>query len=94
MALTNNFSQTDAGVVAPFTRAVAVTPNDTTDLAEVTRGINVHKGTGGSYTDVAVIFSGDSAAVTLTIQTGTIVPIRVRRVLATGTDATRVVALY
>lgn len=91
---TNNFSQNDPGVVAPYTRAVAVTPNDTNDLAEVTRAINVHKGTGGSTTDIAVILSGDSSAVTLTFQVGQVIPIRVRRVLATGTDATRVVALY
>lgn len=94
MPPTNNFSQTDQSVVAPYTRAVAITPNDTTDLAEVTRGLNVHKGTGGATTDVAVIMAGDSSAVTLTIECGYIVPLRVRRVLATGTDATRVVGLY
>ena len=94
MPATNNFSQTDPGVVAPYTRAVAVTPNDTTDLAEVTRALNVHKGTGGSTTDIAVIMAGDSSSITLTFAVGTTIPIRVRRVLSTGTDATRVVALY
>lgn len=91
---TNNFSQNDPGIVAPYTRAVAVTPSDTTDLAEVTRALNVHKGTGGSTTDLAVIMAGDSSAITLTFAVGTTIPIRVRRVLATGTDATRIVALY
>lgn len=91
---TDKFSQADPAVIAPYTRAVAVTPNDSTDLAEVTRGLNVHKGTGGATTDVAVIMAGDSQAVTLTFEVGYVIPIRVRRVLATGTDATRVVALY
>lgn len=94
MPATNNFAQTDPGVMAPYTRAVSVTPNDSTDLAEVTRALNVHKGTGGTTTDIAVIMAGDSAAVTMAFAVGTVIPIRVRRVLSTGTDATRVVALY
>lgn len=91
---TNRFAQNDQSILAPYTRAVAVTPSDTEDLAEVTRAINAHKGTGGATTDITVIMAGDSSAVTLTLETGYIVPIRVRRVLATGTGATRVVALY
>lgn len=92
--VTNRFSQTDEGILAPYTRAVTITPDDNNDLAEVTRAINVHKGTGGSTTDIAVILSGDSSAVTMTFEVGYVIPIRVRRVLATGTDATRVVGLY
>lgn len=91
---TNNFAQNDTGIIAPFTRAVAITPNDTTDLVEVTRGLNVHKGTGGTTTDIKVLLSGDTDPVTLTFQVGFVVPIRARRVYATGTDATRIVALY
>lgn len=91
---TNNFSQVDPAINAPYTRAVVVTPSDTEDLGEITRALNVHKGTGGSFVDVAVILAGDSSAVTLTLETGYIVPIRVRRVMATNTNATNIVALY
>lgn len=94
MPATNNFSQTDPGIIAPFTRAVAITPNDSTDLVEITRGLNVHKGTGGTTTDVKVLLAGDADPVTLTFQVGFVIPLRIRRVYATGTDATRIVALY
>ena len=90
----NNFASSEASILSPYTRAVAITPSDTTDLAEIPRALNVHKGTGGSTTDVKVILWGDSDPVTLTFQVGFVVPIRARRVYATGTDATRIVALY
>jgi hypothetical protein len=91
---TNNFSQTDAGIIAPFTRAVPITPSDTEDLAEVTRGLNVHKGTGGSTTTIKVLLQGDTDPVTMTFQVGFVIPLRIRRVYATGTDATVIVGLY
>lgn len=94
MPATNNFAQNDPGVMSPFTRAVPITPNDTTDLAEIPRALNVHKGTGGATTDIKVLLWGDTDPVTLTFQVGYVVPIRARRVYATGTDATRIVALY
>jgi hypothetical protein len=91
---TNSFSQNDEAVVAPYTRAVAVTPSDTTDLVEVSRAINVHRTGGQNHTTVKCILSGDTVAVSLIVPIGDIVPIRVSRVYATGTDATTVVALY
>ena len=90
----NNFSQNDAAIIAPFTRAVAITPSDTEDLAEVTRGLNVHKGTGGSTTSINVLLSGDAEPVIMTFQVGFVIPLRIRRVYATGTDATVIVGLY
>lgn len=91
---TNNFSQNDSAIIAPFTRAVAITPSDTEDLAEVTRGLNVHKGTGGSTTSINVLLSGDAEPVIMTFQVGFVIPLRIRRVYATGTDATVIVGLY
>lgn len=90
----NNFSQNDSAIIAPFTRAVAITPSDTEDLAEVTRGLNVHKGTGGSTTSINVLLSGDAEPVIMTFQVGFVIPLRIRRVYATGTDATVIVGLY
>ncbi|CAB4187503.1 hypothetical protein UFOVP1158_27 [uncultured Caudovirales phage] len=91
---TNNFSQNDEAVIAPYTRAVAITPSDSTDLVEVPRALNVHKTGGQSHTTVKCILSGDTVAVSLILPIGNIVPIRASRVYSTGTDATTVIALY
>lgn len=73
----------------PALELAVVTPHDTNDIFPA-RGLYV--GVGGN---VAVIAGGDTAAVTLVgVNAGTILPIRVRRVLATGTTATSIVALY
>lgn len=70
--------------------AVAVTPNDNTDLPLTSRGLFI--GTGGH---VAVILDKDAASVVLkNIPSGSVLPIRIRRVLATGTTALDIVALY
>ena len=91
---TNNFSATDPGVMAPYTRAVAVTLSDTTDLAETTRALNVHKA-GSTSVAVKVTLAGDSSPVTLNLVSASIAPIRVSRVWSTGTDAGAVIlALY
>lgn len=90
----NNFASSEQSILSPYIRAVEITPNDTTDLVEIPRALNVHKGTGGSTTDIKVLLWGDSSPVTLTFQVGFTVPIRARRIYATGTDATRIIALY
>jgi hypothetical protein len=76
----------------PVTRAVAVTPSDTADLAEVTRYLYI----GGAGTLKVDLYDG-SQAVTVTfggnIPTG-FHPLRVGRVYSTGTSATSIVACY
>ncbi len=92
MVATNKFQQTDKAINAPYTRAVSVTPSDTTDLNEIPRGL--HADGVGSHHNVAVILEGDASSVIINMAKGHIMPLRVRRVLATGTTATSVVALY
>lgn len=77
------------GATAPVRHLFAITPNDTEDLAHVTRGLYV--GTGG---DLAVIAADDEAAVTLAAVAAGWQPIQARRVLATGTTAEDVVGGY
>lgn len=89
----NDFSQDDGAILAPYTRAVDITPNDTTDLAEIPRALNIYKG-GGGHASVVAILSDDQTSVTLHLNHGLIYPIRPRRIYATGTDATQIVALY
>jgi hypothetical protein len=72
--------------------AAAVTPSDSTDLPSVTRGLYV-----GVIGDVNVIFAADKDASTVVLTglaAGVWHPIQVRRVLATSTTATGIVAGY
>ena len=89
---TNSFQSRDASLPS-YTRAVAITPNNSTDLVETTRAILVDHLT-LQHAMVSVILSGDTAAVTMPIRTGVVTPIRATRIRATGTDANTIVALY
>ena len=85
MALGGDYSE-------PATSIVAVTKSDSTDLTGA-RGIYV-----GGAGDVAVkTVNGDSATTAVTISTvaaGTILPIRITRVMSTNTTATAILAFY
>lgn len=89
---TDNFASRDAALPS-YTRAVAITPNNSTDLVETTRAILVDHAT-LQHAMVNVILSGDTAAVTMPIRTGVVTPIRATRIRVTGTDAGTVIALY
>ena len=89
---TNNFQSRDAALPS-YTRAVAITTNDSTDLVETTRAIVVDHLT-LQHAMVSVILSGDTAAVTMPIRTGVVTPIRATRIRTTNTDASTVIALY
>jgi len=78
-----------ADATAPFFRAAAITPSDVT-VIENTRGIYV-----GGAGNVAVKLAESPAAVNLVaVPVGTILPIQAIMVLATGTTATNLIALY
>jgi len=69
---------------------VAVTPNDSTDLTDVAKALYV-----GGAGNISLIAADDSAAVTVTgVTAGSILPIRAKRVRATSTTATNILALY
>jgi hypothetical protein len=90
---TNNFQQTDPAILSPYTHAHVVTPSDTEDLDEVPRALYASKGA-SSHCSVSAILSGDTDPITLELARGEIVPVRVKRVRVTNTDATNIVALY
>lgn len=74
--------------IDPIGHAVAITPDDATDLPWITTAIYV----GGSG-NMSVILEGDSVAVTLNSLAGGIWhPIKAKRVRSTGTTATGLVA--
>lgn len=78
-------------ITDPSSRYAAVTPSDTDgsgDLVEISRAIYV--GTGGNL--IAITMTG--AEVTFTsVPDGTLLPIRAKRIKATGTTATNIVSL-
>lgn len=81
-------ASTATSLTSPAVDGFAITPGDATDLPETTRGLYV--GTGGTV--VARLASG----VTLTfanVPSGSIVPVRVDRVLSTGTTASAMLGL-
>ena len=70
--------------------AVAVTPSDTTDLATVpTKGIYV-----GASGDVKVDMADGTTVTFTSLADGMIHPISCKRVYATGTSATGILAVY
>ncbi len=86
--MTSNFTGRASSVNGPAGDFFAVTPNDTADLPQVTRALYI--GTTGNLTIVAA--SGAQARFT-GVPGGTVLPVRVARVLATGTDAGGLVGL-
>lgn len=67
----------------------AITPSDSTTLS-MTRGLYI-----GGAGAVAIMGWEDSSAVTFAaVPAGTILPVRVKKVMSTNTTATNIVALY
>jgi hypothetical protein len=74
--------------------AAAIVPSDTADLPHVTSSIYVG-GAGNLVVLMADPGSIDSATVTFTaVPVGTVLQIQARRVMATGTTATNLVAIW
>lgn len=86
--MTDQFTNIASGVDGPATDAFAITPNDSADLVQVTRGLFV--GAGG---DVVIVTRAGTTATFTNIQGGAVLPLRVRRILATGTTASGIIGL-
>ncbi len=84
------FKKKVVSVDQPSRLASAVTPHDTNDLTMVARALYV-----GTQGDVSVILADDKTDTPI-VFVGMIGfnPIMIKRVLATNTDATDIVALY
>lgn len=72
----------------PATKAAAVTPSDGTDLTSIPRALYV-----GVSGDVSVDMEESGDAIVFKAVPVGILPIRVKRVRATGTTATNILAL-
>lgn len=82
------FVRYDTGLESPLDNAETVVPSDATDLINTSRAIYI-----GQTGDLSVRMKGSTAAVTFTNLPVGLFPIRVDRVLGTGTTAGDIVAL-
>lgn len=86
---TDSFADARAGLSSPGEHAAAITPDDSNDMANTTRGIYV----GGSGDLKVDMFGGETVTFT-NLLAGVIHPIRAVRVYATGTTATTILGVW
>ena len=84
----DRFAAHASSLDAPADTAFAIAPNDASDLAETTRALYI-----GSTGSVAVTMAAGGDVTFANLPGGTILPVRLRRVRATGTTATGLVGL-
>lgn len=78
------------GGSAPAENAETVSKSDTVDLVNISRGIWC-----GGAGNLAVIMAGNAATITFVgVPAGTLVPVRVTRVMSTNTTATSMVSVW
>ncbi len=83
------YAHTTPGLTSPAIDGSMIVPDDGGDLAHVSRAIYV--GSGGQ---VAAQLASGSMVTLSAVPSGTLLPLRVRRVMATGTSAGNLVALW
>jgi hypothetical protein len=83
MSISDKFSEYTSGLSSPICGGFDIAPDDATDLSSVTRAIIL-----GAAGDVAVVLKNGDAITLPALAAGVIYPVRVSRVLATGTTAT------
>ena len=84
------FENLTESITAPGNNLVSITPSDSTDRPQVSRGIYV----GGAGNLVVTPAAGGSNVTFVAVPAGTVLPIRVSRILATSTTATSLINLY
>ena len=91
--MTDLFSNFYPSLESPAENAAAVTPSDADDLPFATRSIYV--GGEGDLTCVMVNADSDGDITTFVgASAGTVLPLRVRRIMSTNTTATNIVAVW
>ncbi|MFB9949829.1 hypothetical protein ACFFP0_13270 [Rhizobium puerariae] len=86
--MSDRFASMQASLSGPASSGFSITPSDGGDLPETTRALYV--GTGG---DLSVrMLSGETLTLS-NVSSGSFLPLRVNRVLATGTTATAIAGL-
>jgi hypothetical protein len=76
-------------MIDPGERAFEITPSDSVNLTHVTRGLYV-----GIVGDVHVVTVGGDDVTFIDMAAGVIHPVRVRQVMASGTNAGEMIGIY
>lgn len=87
--MTDTFQSHARSLTSPPENAVAIEPSDAGTLAVVTRALYV-----GSAGDLVVRMAGGNVVTLANVAAGSLLPIRVDRVLATGTSAGSLLGLW
>jgi hypothetical protein len=87
--MTDIFRKHGRSLTSPPEEAVAILPDDAADLAVATRAVYV-----GGAGDLRVRMLGGGEVTLAAVPAGTLLPLRVVRILATGTSATALVGLW
>ena len=83
------FAGTTNSLTSPAQSCFAITPADDQDLAQATKAIYI-----GQAGDVRLLALQDAEAVTfLNVAAGSVLDVRARRILATGTSASDMIGL-
>ena len=88
MPILDIFEDHHNGLTGPICGGCDVTPSDAADLPQMTRGVMV-----ASAGDLAVVLKSGDAVTLPALSPGVLYPIRIARVLATGTTATGIKGL-
>ena len=84
----DRFQNTSPSLSGPALHAFAVTPHDSNPLAETTRALYV-----GSAGSIAVVMASGASVNFAVVPSGTVLPVRVTRVMSTGTSAADILGL-
>ncbi len=87
--MTDTFNRHTRSLTSPPEHAAAITPADQGDLAVVTRALYV--GIGG---DLAVRMCGGGVVTLVNVPSGTLLPLRIDQILASGTTAAGLVGFW
>lgn len=86
--MTNRIGEADNRPNSPFSGSITITPADGADLPTICHGIYV-----GGTGDLKVTMLDGSTPTYKAVPVGTLLPIQVSRVFATGTTATLLIGL-
>ena len=89
MVATNNFARHQSTDRSPYSHGAAITPHDTNELTNVTRGIYV----GGAGNVKVTTVDGDTITY-VAVPVGTTLDVQAKIVFATLTTATNLLALW
>lgn len=87
--MTDQFKNHARGLSSPAENAAAITPDDAADLAEVPRALFV-----GEAGDLAVVMLGGGTVTLANVPAGSLLPLRVAGVRASGTTAGRILGFW